>query len=129
MNPVLRTTLWIGLLATLLVAVLLSLFGAWLYSEGLPPGTVVTIDGDRFVVPELTHASHWLAAAAVVLLASLAIVLVAPVVIVFGVGVPLAAGALSIAIALLMFALLLLPFVWLARWLWKDWRKGRTIDA
>ena len=127
MKPLLRTTLWIGFWATLLVALALSLFLAWVFTEGLPPGTVITIDNERFVMPQLVSTGQWALVAMGVLIASMVMVVVAPLVIVLGIGVPLAAGALSIALAVLTMALLVLPFILLLRWLWKGKGKPTTI--
>ena len=126
MKPLLRTALWVGGVTTLLVAAALSLFIAWVLTEGLPPGSVITVDGERLVMPELTRAVHWLLLAIGVLIVSTLIACAVPVVLVFGIGVPLAAGALSIALSLLTAALLVLPLVLLARWLWRGLTKRET---
>jgi hypothetical protein len=129
MTPWLRTTLWIVFWATLLVSLVLGAFVAWLLTEVLPPGTVITVDHEHFVLPAFSHAGHWLSALLGVLIASLAIVLVVPVVVVLALVVPAALGGLGIALSLLVIALLLWPFVLLGRWLWKSRRKPTTISA
>jgi hypothetical protein len=120
MTPWLRTTLWIVFWATLLVSLAVGAFVAWLLSEVLPPGTVITVDGEHFVLPAFSHFGHWLAAVVGVLIASLAIVLVVPVVTVLALVVPAAVGGLGVALSLLLVALVLWPFVLLGRWLWKE---------
>jgi hypothetical protein len=129
MRPSLRTALWIVFWATLLVSLVLGAFVAWLLSEVLPPGTVITVDGERFVLPAFTHVGQWLAAVAGVLIASLVIVCVLPVIAVLALVVPAAVGGLGIALMLLTVALLLWPFVLLTRWLWKGRSKPTTISA
>jgi hypothetical protein len=129
MTPWLRTALWIVFWATLLVSLLLGAFVAWVLTEVLPPGSVITVDGERFVLPAFTHAGQWFAVVLGVLIASLAIVFVVPVVAVLALVVPAALGGLGIALSLLVVALLLWPLVLLGRWLWKSRRKPTTISA
>ena len=129
MTPWLRATLWIVFWATLLVSLVLGAFVAWLLTEVLPPGTVITIDNERFVLPAFSHFGHWLAAVLGVLIASLAIVFVVPVVAVLALVVPAAVGGLGLALSLLVIALVLWPFVLLGRWLWKSRRMPTTISA
>jgi hypothetical protein len=129
MTPWLRTTLWIVFWATLLVSLVLGAFVAWLLTEVLPPGTVITVDGQHFVLPAFSHFGHWFSAVLGVLIASLAIVLVVPVVTVLALVVPAALGGLGLALSLLIVALVLSPFALLGRWLWKSRRKPITISA
>ena len=127
MTPWLRPALWIVFWATLLVSLVLGAFVAWLLTEVLPPGTVITVDGERFVLPAFTHAGQWLAAVIGVLIGSLVIVCVVPVLTVLALVVPAALGGLGIALSLLLVALVLWPFVLLGRWLWKSRTKPTTI--
>jgi hypothetical protein len=129
MTPWRRTLLWIVFWATLLVSLVVGAFVAWMLTEVLPPGTVITVDNERFVLPAFTHAGQWLAAVVGVLIASLAIVVVVPVVAVLALVVPAAVGGLGIALVLLVTALVLWPFVLLARWVWKRRGKPTTIPA
>jgi hypothetical protein len=129
MTPWLRTALWIVFWATLLVSLAVGAFVAWLLSEVLPPGTVITVDGEHFVLPAFSHFGHWLAAVVGVLIASLAIVLVVPVVTVLALVVPAAVGGLGVALSLLLVALVLWPFVLLGRWLWKEKKPTTRIAA
>jgi hypothetical protein len=129
MTPGLRTGLWIVFLATLLVSLVVGAFVAWLLTEVLPPGTVITIDNERFVLPVFTDFSQWLAAVVGVLIASLVIVIVLPIVTVLAIVVPVAVGSLGLVVGLLAAGLVLWPLVLLARWLWKAWRKPTTISA
>jgi hypothetical protein len=124
-----RTALWIVFWATLLVSLVVGACVAWLLSEVLPPGTVITVDRERFILPAFTHFGHWFAALLVVLIASLAIVVVVPVLAVLALVVPAALGGLGIALALLIVALVLWPFVLLGRWLWNRRREPTTISA
>jgi hypothetical protein len=124
-----RTVAWIVFWATLLVALLLGLFVAWVLSEGLPPGTVITVDDERFVIPALTEAGHWLLLALAVLAAALLLVIVLPIVVALAVFVPLVAGSLGLLVGLAAVAVVLLPFVLLLRWLWKTPRKTTTIPS
>ena len=129
MTPWRRTALWIVFWATLLVSLVVGAFVAWLLTEVLPPGTVITVDDERFVLPAFTHVGQWLGALLVVLIASLAIVVVVPVLAVLALVVPAAVGGLGLALSLLLVALLLWPFVLLGRWLWKRRHKPTTIPA
>ncbi len=129
MTPWLRTALWIVFWATLLVSLVLGAFAAWMLSEVAPPGTVITVDNERFVLPAFSHFGHWLAAVLAVLIASLAIVFIVPVLAVLALVVPAALGGLGLALSLLLIALVLWPFVLLGRWLWKSRRKPTTISA
>ncbi len=122
-------TLWLVFWATLLVSLVVGGFVAWLLTDVLPPGTVITVDGERFVLPAFTHAGQWLGALLVVLIASLAIVVIVPVLAVLALVVPAAVGGLGIALSLLVAVLVLWPFVLLGRWLWKARRKPTTIPA
>jgi hypothetical protein len=124
-----RALAWIVLWATLAVAALLGLFVAWVLSEGLPPGTVITVDGHRFVVPALTETGHWLLLGLGVLAAALLIVLVLPLVVVLAIVVPVAAGSLGLLAGLLVLALVLWPIVLLGRWWWKSRQGPATIAA
>lgn len=129
MTPRGRTALWLVFWATLLVSLVLGAFVAWMLTEVLPPGTVVTVDGERFVLPAFTEAGHWIAAAVAVLAASLAIVIVVPVIFVLALVVPAVLGGLGLLLALLVCAAVLWPLVLLARWLWKRRRARTTIAA
>ena len=129
MTPWLRTALWIVFWATLLVSLVVGAFVAWLLTEVLPPGTVITVDNERFVMPAFSHFGHWFAAVLGVLVASLAIVCIVPVLAVLALVVPAAVGGLYIAMSLLMVVLLLWPFVLLGHWLWKGRRKPTTIST
>jgi protein-S-isoprenylcysteine O-methyltransferase Ste14 len=124
-----RTLLWLVFWATLLVAALLGLFVAWVLSEGLPPGTVITVDGNRFVVPALTETGHGLLLVLGVLVAALMIVLVVPLIVVLAIVVPVAAGSLGLLAGLLVLALALWPIVLLGRWWWKSRQRPATIAA
>jgi hypothetical protein len=126
MTPALRTVLWIMFWATLLVSLVVGAFVAWVLSEVLPPGTVITIDNEHFVLPVFSHAGQWLAAVVGVLIASLVIVIVLPIVTVLAIVVPVVLGSLSLVVGLLAAGLVLWPLFLLARWLWKAWRKPST---
>jgi hypothetical protein len=128
-SPRTRTVLWLLIWATLAVALLLGLFVAWVFSEGLPPGTVITVDGERFVVPSLTESGHWLLLALGLLAASLVIVVVLPLIVVLAIVVPIAASSLGLLAGLAVLAVVLWPSVLLVRWLWKSRRKAATIPA
>ena len=121
MTPWVRTTLWLGFWATLLVSLLLGLFLAWLLTEVLPPGTVITIDDERFVLPAFTEARQWLLAVVSVLAAALVVVIVLPIISVLVIVVPVAVLARSVAcsLAVAVRGLVLWPLVLLVRWLWK----------
>ncbi len=129
MTPWVRTALWIVFWATLLVSLVLGAFVAWLLTEVLPPGTVITVDGERFVMPVFSHFGHWLSAVLGVLIAALVVVIVVPIVVVIAIVVPVAVGSLSLIVGLVAAGLVLWPLVLLARWLWKAWRKPTTISA
>ena len=129
MTPWQRSALWLVFWATLLVSLVVGAFVAWLLTEVLPPGTVITVDNERFVLPEFSRVGQWLGALLGVLIASLAIVVVVPVLAVLALVVPAAVGGLGLALSLLLVALLLWPFVLLGRWLWKRRRKPTTIPA
>ena len=127
MTPWVRTTLWIGFWATLLVSLVVGAFVAWLLSEVVPPGTVITIDDERFVLPAFTHFGHWLTAVIGVMLAALVIVIALPIVTVLTIVVPVAVGSLSLLVGLAAVGLVLWPLVLLGRWLWKTKHKPKTI--
>jgi hypothetical protein len=127
MTPWVRTTLWLGFWATLVVSLLLGLFVAWLLTEVLPPGTVITIDEERFVMPAFTQASQWLLAVVSVLAAALVLVIVLPIITVLVIVVPIAVGSLGLLAGVAVAGLVLWPLVLLVRWLWKDRRKPNTI--
>jgi hypothetical protein len=129
MSRGLRALGWLVFWATLLVAIALGLFVAWVLTEGLPPGTVITIDGERFVVPALEHFGHWFLAVVGVLIAALVIVVVAPLLALLILVVPLAVSSLGIVAALGLLALLLWPLWLLARRLWRRADKPTTIAA
>jgi uncharacterized membrane protein len=122
-----RTALWIVFWATLLMALVLGAFLAWLLTEVLPPGTEITIDNERFVLPAFSHAGQWLVAVLGVLVAALVLVIVLPIVIGLAVVVPVALGSLGLIAGLAAAGLVLWPLFLLARWLWKTWRKPATI--
>jgi hypothetical protein len=127
MTPWVRTTLWLGFWATLVVSLLLGLFVAWLLTEVLPPGTVITIDEERFVMPAFTQASQWLLAVVSVFAAALVLVIVLPIITVLVIVVPIAVGSLGLLAGVAVAGLVLWPLVLLVRWLWKDRRKPNTI--
>jgi hypothetical protein len=118
MKPLTRSVAWFVFWATLVVAAVLGLFLAWVYSEGLPPGTVITIDEDRFVMPALEHFGHWAALVIGVLIVAIVLVLLVPLVTLLVIVVPTVLGGLGIAIAIAPAALA----VWL---LWLIFRKPR----
>ena len=126
MTPWMRTLAWIVFGATLLVALVLGAFVAWLLTEVLPPGTVITVDGERFVLTEFTHAGQWIAALTVMLAAALVIVIALPLVTVLALGVPLVVGTLSLALGLLAAGLVLWPAFLLVRWLWQRGRRPKA---
>jgi hypothetical protein len=99
MSPAARSVAWLVAAATVLVALVLGAFLAWLLSDVLPPGTVISIDDERFVLPGFSHAGHWLTAVA----------------------------SLSLLIGLAVPALLLWALYLLVRWLWLATRKPKTI--
>jgi hypothetical protein len=129
MSGGLRAIGWLVFWATLFVAAALGLFVAWVMTEGLPPGTVITIDGERFVVPAIEHFGHGFLLVVGVLIVALVIVIVAPLLAVLLLVVPLAVSSLGIVVALGLVALLLWPLVLLVRWLWRRSDKPRTIAA
>jgi protein-S-isoprenylcysteine O-methyltransferase Ste14 len=129
MTPWLRTTAWLAFWATLLVALVVGAFVAWLLTEVLPPGTVISVDGERFVLRAFTEPGHWLLAALGVLVVSLVIVAVIPIVTVLAIVVPVAVGSLGLLVGMLALGLVLWPLWLLARWLWKSVRKPTTIAA
>ena len=110
-----------------MMALVLGAFLAWLLTDVLPPGTVITIDNERFVLPAFSHAGQWLVAVLVVLIAALVLVIVLPIVIVLAIVVPVALGSLGLLVGVAVAGLVLWPLVLLARWLWKAWRKPATI--
>jgi hypothetical protein len=101
-----KTLLWMGFVATLVVALGLGLFVAWLLSEVLPPGTVITIDNERFVMPAFAHFGHWLTAIVGVMLVAMIIVALLPLVLVLVVVVPMVAGGIGLLVLLAPVALL-----------------------
>ncbi len=127
MTPWVRTTLWLGFWATLVVSVLLGLFLAWLLTDVLPPGTAITIDDDRFVLPAFNETRQWVLAAIGVFVAAMVVVIVLPIVTVLAIVVPVAVGSLGLLAGLAVVGLVLWPLVLLARWLWKDRQKPNTI--
>ncbi len=127
MKPGLRIVAWTVFGATLLVALVVGAFAAWLFSEVLPAGTTITIDHDRFVIPGFTHAGHYALAVLGVWLVALVIVMLAPVLIVLGLVVPALLGTLGTVLAVLILALVFWPIVQFIRRLWKADRKRPTI--
>jgi hypothetical protein len=101
-----KTLLWMGFVATLVVALGLGLFVAWLLSEVLPPGTVITIDNERLVMPAFAHFGHWLTAIVGVMLVAMLIVALLPLVLVLVVVVPMVAGGIGLLVLLAPVALL-----------------------
>jgi hypothetical protein len=124
-----RALLWLLLLATLLVAAVLGAFFAWGFSEALPPGTIVEIDGERFALHDLAPrtAGQWLLWTLGVLVAALAIVLVVPLAALLALAVPAAVGGVTIGLTLLVLGLMIWPLVLLGRWLGR--RPHRTTIA
>jgi hypothetical protein len=127
MSPAARSVAWLVAAATVLVALVLGAFLAWMLSDVLPPGTVISIDDERFVLPGFSHAGHWLTAVAVVLLVALLIVVLLPIVLVLALVVPVAVASLSLLLGLAVPALLLWGLYLLVRWLSLATRKPRTI--
>jgi hypothetical protein len=127
MSPAARSVAWLVFGATVLVALVLGAFLAWLLSDVLPPGTVISIDEERFVLTGFSHAGHWLTAIAVVLLLALLIVVLLPIVLALALVVPVAVASFSLLIGLAVPALLLWALYLLVRWLWLATRKPRTI--
>jgi hypothetical protein len=101
-----KTLLWMGFVATLAVSLVLGLFVAWLLSEVLPPGTVITIDNERFVMPAFAHLGHWLTAIVGVMLVAMLIVALLPFVLVLALVVPMVAGGIGLLVLLSPLALL-----------------------
>lgn len=115
MRPWLRGAAWLYFWATLLAALALGLFLAWLFSEVVPPGTVITVDGERFVVPSPSpHLGHWLVALLGLLGVAALLVLVLPPLIALALLAPLLIGTLALALPLIALALVMWA---LTRWL------------
>jgi hypothetical protein len=113
MKPWERATAWFIFWATLVVAAALGLFVAWLLTEGLPPGTVITIDNERFVMPAFNQAGHWFAVVIGVLVVAMVLVIVMPVLVVLAIMVPTLVGGVGLLmilapVALVMYLLFLL---------------------
>ena len=117
MRSSLRTAAWLYFWATLLAALALGLFVAWLFNEVVPPGTVITIDGERFVVPSPSpHPGHWLMGLTGLLAVAALLVLVLPLLVTLAVLVPLLVGTLALALPLVPLALLVWGLtLWLSR--------------
>jgi hypothetical protein len=127
MRASLRTAAWLYFSATLLAALALGLFAAWLFNEVVPPGTVITIDGERFVVPSPSpHPGHWLVALTALMAVAALLVLVLPLLVGLALLVPLLVSSLALALPLAPLALL----VWaLTLWLRRRRREpARSID-
>jgi hypothetical protein len=101
-----KTLLWMGFVATLVVSMALGLFVAWLLSDVLPPGTVVTIDNERFVMPAFAHFGHWLSAIVGVMLVALLIVVLVPLVLLLVLVASVVAGGIGLLVSLAPVALL-----------------------
>jgi len=127
MRPALKIAAWTVFTATLLIALVVGALAAWLLTEVAPAGTVITVDGERFVVPAFTHAGHYAIAVLCVWIVALVVVMVAPVLIVLGVIVPALLSTLGLALALLILALVFWPVYGLIRRLWKSGAKHPTI--
>jgi small-conductance mechanosensitive channel len=119
MKPGLRIVAWTVFVATLLIALVIGAFVAWVFSEVAPPGSTITIDDDRFVMPAFTHAGHYALAVLGVWVAALVIVAVMPVVIMLGLVLPALLGALGTVLVVGVVALLLWPVYGFAKRLWK----------
>jgi hypothetical protein len=128
-KPGLKIAAWTVFGATLLIALVVGAFVAWLLSEVTPAGTVITVDGERFVVPAFQHAGHYALAVLGVWVAALAIVMMAPVLIVLGVVVPALLSTLGVALAVLILAVLFWPVYLLVRRVWKRGAKHPTITS
>jgi hypothetical protein len=117
MRSSLRIAAWLVLWATLLAALALGLFAAWLFNEVVPPGTVITIDGERFVVPSPSlDPGHWLVGLAALLAVAALLVLVLPLLIALALLAPLLVSALAVAVPLALLALLVWALtLWLRR--------------
>ena len=127
MKPGLRVVVWTVFGATLLIALVVGAFAAWLFSEVLPAGTTITIDDDRFVVPGFTHAGHYALAVLGVWLVALVIVMLAPLLVVLGLVLPAMVGTIGTVLAISIVALLLWPIVVIVRRVWKGGAKRSTI--
>jgi hypothetical protein len=111
-----KALLWMGFVATLVVSLALGLFVAWLLSEVLPPGTVITIDNESFVMPAFAHFGHWLTAIVGVMFVAMLIVALLPLVLVLVVVVPMVASGIGLLVLLAPLALLAyLAFLMLRR--------------
>jgi hypothetical protein len=117
MRSSLRTAAWLYFWATLLAALALGLFAAWLFSEVVPPGTVITIDGERFVVPTPSaEPGHWIAGLAALVAVAALLVLVVPLLVALALLVPLLVSGLALAVPLVPLALLVWALtLWLRR--------------
>lgn len=129
MKPGLKIAAWTVFGATLLIALVVGAFVAWLLTEVAPAGTVITVDGERFVVPAFEHAGHYAMAVLGVWIVSLAVVMVAPLLIVLGVVVPALLSTLGLALAVLIVAVVFWPVYLLLRRLWKSGAKHPTITS
>jgi hypothetical protein len=127
MKPLWRTVMWTILAATLLVALVVGAFAAWLFSEVLPAGTAITIDEDRFVIPAFTHGGHYALAVLGVWLVALVIVMLAPFLIVLGLVVPALLGTLGTVLVVLILAGVIWPVATMIRRLWHAQAKRHTI--
>jgi hypothetical protein len=101
-------------LCTLFVAGILGAALAWAVTEGIPQGTAMVIDGDRFELDRLGPllGEHWALTVLVVLLVAAVIVVVVPLVVALALALPLLAGAISLGV---MLAPLLLLVWWLSK--------------
>lgn len=117
MSSSLRAAAWLYFWATLLAALALGLFAAWLLNEVVPPGTVITIDGERFVVPSPSpHLGHWLAGLTALVAVAALLVLVVPLLVALALLVPLLVSSLALAVPLAPLALLVWALtLWLRR--------------
>jgi hypothetical protein len=126
-TPALRGALWLLGLATLLIALAVGAFAAWLLSDVLPPGTVITVDRERFVMPLFEHPGEWMMVVLLVLAVSLAIAIALPIVVVLAIVVPVFVGSLGAIGALLVIALIAWPVVALVRWLTRSRARRATM--